>query len=900
MIGPKIKGHIPFFTNQPLFFNQNLFRENLKTSPTLKVFKDAISGANAHFDRRYDEGEDIRTLITERAEFFDLILHYVWQSYEWDYDVCLMAVGGFGRGELHPHSDIDILVLLDDKAEKKYKDNISNFVTFLWDLKLDPGNAVRTMKQCIKLAKKDITVATNLTECRRISGNDALRDQLQTATSPDKMWPMPAFYRAKYEEQNDRHEKYNFTEYDLEPNIKNSPGGLRDIQTINWIAKRYYQVHTLRQLEGKMFFTEHEFGLLRLGEAFLWNVRYQLHRIAGRAEERLLFEYQRELAKHFGFKDNDKGLAVEQFMHQYYRTVLALHELNEILLQILYERTHETETKKPIEKINDNFQLRDDFIEVTHRKVFIEHPSALMEIFVLICKNQKIKGVQAATIRLIREHRYLVNEKFREDEENRKLFFEMFKLEKGLVRQLKRMKRYGILGRYLPEFGKITGQMQHDLFHRYTVDAHTLLVMNNIRRFRRADAHKSFPLAAQIMGTLEQPELLYIAALYHDIGKGRGGDHSILGAQDAKEFCENHGLSGRETRFIIWLIEKHLLMSYVSQKKDISDPEVIHDFALQVGDVSHLNYLYCLTVADMCGTNPNIWNSWRASLMTQLYSDTKLALRRGLEATIDQQEIADETRQKALEMLAEQGIKAETVTPIWDKMPEDYFIREGRQDIAWQTAAIVAHDSDTPLILTRDTEKQSWQGATQLFVRVKDANNVFVATATALAQLRLNIQDARVYGSKDGYTIDTFYILDERHRPLGKSPQLTKKIVETIKEELLFVDEYSETIRQRTPRRLKQFATPTRTTLRTNPGADASVLEVISPNRPGLLATIGRLFLEHDIKIQKAKISTLGERVEDIFFITDSNDQPLVDPKLCEALQTAICLRLDKQVKKEL
>lgn len=890
----------PEYPCQPIFFNQRQFREDLEKNPKIKVFKNAIMGVNTHFDRRFEEGEDIRFLVNERATFIDLILHYAWHLHEWQTDVALIAVGGYGRRELHPQSDIDILILLDNDAGDKYQENIQSFITLLWDIGLDVGSSVRTVEECARIAQDDVTVATNLVEIRRIAGNDELRDQLQVVTGPDYMWPANEFFLAKFEEQNRRHKKHNFTEYNLEPNVKNSPGGLRDIQTINWVAKRYYGVQTLQQLEGQNFFNEQEYGLLRNSEAFLWRVRYGLHKLAKRPEERLLFEYQRELATQFGYVDNDKGLAVEQFMHAYYRTVMALRELNDILLRILDERSCVLETPSHIVPINQDFQLRDNYIEVTHRKVFDQNPAALMEIFVRMSEDKSIKGVQAETIRLIREKRTLVNDDFRQDKKIRSLFLRLFKIERSLITQLRRMKRYGILGRYLPEFGRITGQMQHDLFHRYTVDAHTLLVMRNIRTFRRKSSAVHFPLAANIIKKLAQPELLYIAALYHDIGKGRGGDHSVLGATDAEKFCTNHGLSGRETRLVTWLVEKHLLMSYVSQKKDISDPDVIHDFALQVGDVTHLDYLYTLTVADMCGTNPEIWNSWRASLMSQLYSETKLALRRGLEHTIDQQDIVEETQANAIAYLSNRGLSETQVRSLWGDMRDDYFIREGALDIAWQTEALSRHESDEPLILIRDSDRQPWQGATQIFIRVKDVDHVFVAAATALAQLGLNIQDARLYSSKSGYTIDTFYVLDENFKAIGNDPHKLDLIRKELEDELQLVDEYSEVVRRRTPRQLKQFATPTRTSIHNDANARVTVLEVISPDRPGLLATIGRIFMDFGVQLQNAKISTLGERVEDVFFITDHNKEPLSDPDFCTRLRQTICRELDLQVEKDI
>lgn len=894
---PNIASDCPEFPCQPIFFRQQKFRDDLSKRPGIAVFKDAINGVNQHFNQRFSEGEDIRFLVGERSTFIDLILHYAWHQFRWGDDIALLAVGGYGRQELHPYSDIDILILLDEDSGQQYQENIQQFIMFLWDIGLEVGSSVRTLSECLEIARQDVTVVTNLMEARRLAGNDKLRDQLHIRTDPEHMWSMKAFYKAKADEQYERHRKFNFTEYDLEPNVKNSPGGLRDIQTVNWIAKRLFAVQTLRQLEGKSFFTELEFGVLRQGEAFLWRVRYGLHLLAKRADERLLFSQQRDLARHFGFVDNSAGLAVEQFMHEYYRTVHDIRQVCEVLLRVLNEKINGNSSPRSIRKIDDDFQLRDGYLEVTHPHVFENNPGCLLKMFVHMSSDQSIRGATADTIRLIRESRTLIDSRFRADPANRAMFLSLFKMNYGLATQLKRMHRYGILGRYLPEFESITGQMQHDLFHRYTVDAHSLLVVKNAWQFRKDSARKEFPLAAEVVNQLRQPELLYIAALFHDIGKGRGGDHSQLGAIDAEQFCLNHGLSGRETRLVKWLVEKHLLMSYVSQKKDISDPDVILQFALEVGDQIHLDYLYALTVADMCGTNPDIWNSWRASLMRQLYTETKLALRRGLENTIDQQEIVVETQHKAIAALAQHGINEQRVREIWKDMPDEYFLREYSLDIAWQTEAINSYDSTNPLILIRDIKNPPWEGATQIFVRAKDANNVFVAVAHSLARQGLNIQDARIYNSRSGYTIDTFYVLNENYLPLGDDPLRLRQIRQLLSDELKLARNYARITYRRTPRQLKQMAIPTRTQLHQHAHPHATVLEVISPDRPGLLATIGRIFLEHGVQLQNAKISTLGERVEDIFFITDSNKQPLTDPALCEALQQAICQELDSQVK---
>ncbi|WP_250462016.1 [protein-PII] uridylyltransferase [Microbulbifer litoralis] len=892
---------IPYFERPLFFFDQARFRRALEQGekPALEIFKDAAGGAERQMAERFREGEDVRTLVHERALFVDCLLHYAWHQYQWPDNISLLAVGGYGRGELHPHSDIDLLILTDGAAPGTV-DSIERLVAFLWDLGLDIGHSVRTIDHCVALAAEDITVATNLMECRTVVGGDHLRARLNERMSPDRIWPADEFFSAKYAEQRERHSKQQAAEYNLEPNIKNAPGGLRDIQTISWVAKRYFRVRTLKQLQGKGFFTEEEFAILQSGEDFLWRVRFGLHLLAGRAEERLLFDYQRELAKKFGYVDSGEQLAVEQFMHNYYRIVMALRELNDVLLQFLDEAILHRGKHQEVTPINERFQLRDDTIEITQTKVFLEQPSALLEIFVLMAENPNIEGVRASTIRLIREHRHLIDDDFRADPRNAELFMQLLRSPRGLSTQLSRMTRYGILGRYLPEFGRVTGQMQHDLFHIYTVDAHTLQVVRNMRSFRGPEAWQVHPIAAEILSRLRKPELLYIAGLYHDIAKGRGGDHSKLGVVDADAFCRRHNIPSRDRRLVCWLVERHLLMSQVSQKQDISDPEVVHEFARTMGDREHLDYLYALTVADINATNPDLWNSWRASLMRQLYQATRRALRRGLENPIDRDEIIEETRGQAHNMLRAMGLPPASVDNIWAQMGEDYFVRESADNITWHTAAIhqlhAANEKGKPgdtLVLTRNSGPGEHDGATEVFVYTPDRANVFAAVVTGLDMLNLNIHDARLYNSASGYTLDTFYVLDESGQPLLDEPRRLEQIRNTLQEELALVEDYSKVIKRRTPRRLKMFELEAGAHLTTDPGDLYSTLEITCADRPGLLAQIARIFVDHDLRLHNAKISTLGERVEDIFHITDAAGEPLLDETANRELEKAICRELD-------
>ena len=888
----------PYYDRTPLFFAQNQFRRNLSDTSrnSIDVYKDALFGADLHLNERFRLGEEIRSLIHERAQFVDCILHYAWHRFAWSDDIALIAVGGYGRGELHPKSDIDLLILMQEENPKDLE-SAQGLLVFLWDIGLNIGHSVRTIDQCLEIAASDVSVATNIQESRTVAGNYRLCIELRKQSLPDKMWPMVDFFKAKWEEQRERHAKHNNSEYSLEPNVKNAPGGLRDIQTISWVAKRYFGVITLDQLSGTDFFTEEEFAVLTTGEEFLWRVRYGLHMLAGRAEERLLFDYQRQLAKEFGYRDNDESLAVEQFMRRYYRVVIALRELNDVLLHYLDDAVLNRTGNATVVPINSRFQTRDNYIEVTHPGVFEETPSAMLEIFVHMGKRPEIIGVRPATIRLLREHRNLINEHYRRDTKNTRYFLQLLKDSRNLPTQLRRMKRYNILGRYLPEFEAIIGQMQHDLFHIYTVDQHTLAVIQNISDLFTPMSREKFPQAYYCVETLPKPELLFIAGLYHDIAKGRGGDHSTLGAVDAMNFCLRHGLKQHDARLVAWLVEKHLLMSFISQKRDLSDPAVIHEFALEMGDQMHLNYLFALTVADINATNPNLWTTWRATLMRQLYNETSRVLRRGLENPVDKRDIIEETQENAMQNLMQKGIDRLSVEKVWGYLGDDYFLHEHSRDITWQSEAIIRHNSQSDLVMVRETTSNKHEGATEIFIRTKDRRNVFVAVASTLDQLNLSIQDARIYNTdRGGYTIDTFYVLDSNNRPIGNDPQKVARIESALRDALASVDNYNETIKRLTPRRLKSFSIPTRTNISNDIRNNTTLLEVVTPDRPGLLATIARIFFEYGIQLTSAKIATLGERVEDIFYIVDGNGEPLSDPDVCNSLQQEIRTRLDRQV----
>ncbi|OGT18655.1 MAG: [protein-PII] uridylyltransferase, partial [Gammaproteobacteria bacterium RBG_16_57_12] len=658
-------------------FDAAAFDAQVRTaSQPLAVFRNALKKGHHALKQAFYNGPPVTDLVLARAELVDQLLLQAWQYHLPNAeDLALVAVGGYGRGELHPGSDIDIMILLPQERHAAPGEGIERFLTFLWDIGLEVGHSVRTLAECIEQGASDITIATNLMESRRLYGSRALYQQMCAATGPDSIWPSRAFFEAKWREQISRHHKFNDTAYNLEPNIKEGPGGLRDIQMIGWVAKRHFGAATMHDLVNHGFLTESEYHQLGNGQNFLWKIRFALHTITGRREDRLLFDHQRHLAQLFGYQDSNHRMAVEHFMKDYYRTIMELARLNEMLLQLFQEEIlYADEIAKPA-PINGRFQSRKGFIEACHQEVFKRYPFALLEIFLVSQQNPALKGIRAGTIRLMRNHRYLIDDNFRNDLRCKTLFMEILRQPHGVTRELRRMNRYGILAAYLPEFGTIVGQMQHDLFHVYTVDEHTLFVLRNLRRFSVLEYAHEFPMCSSIFQRVPKTELLYIASLYHDIAKGRGGDHSELGAIDAEAFCVRHNLSGYDARLVAWLVRSHLLMSTTAQRKDLSDPAVIHEFASTVGNQSRLDYLYLLTVADIRATSPKVWNSWKDALLIELYNATTRALRHGLENPLDQSDRVQYLQDMALELLANQRISKQQAQQVWQRLSNDYFIR---------------------------------------------------------------------------------------------------------------------------------------------------------------------------------------------------------------------------------
>jgi [protein-PII] uridylyltransferase len=855
------------------------------------AWRDLLNQAHEELKNRFFAEEPVEELVHARAALIDAVLREAWRArcagFE---DWALVAVGGYGRGELHPASDIDILLLVPQAPDAAGSAAVERLVTFLWDIGLEVGHSVRTVAQCAEESIGNVSVMTTLLESRLLAGSAPLLAAMREALSPERIWPVKQFFEAKVQEQTERHLKANDTAYNLEPNVKTGPGGLRDIQTIAWVAKRHFGADSLDNLVTHGFLTEAELRRLKLAQAFLWKVRFGLHTLNGRREDRLLFDHQLRLAKTFGYEDASYTLAVEQFMQRYYRTVMDVSLLSELLLELFREAIlTETEPPRPL---NARFQVRNGSLEAVNEEVFARTPAALLELFVLLQQHPEIRGVRAATMRAVARNLWLVDEEFRQNPRHHRLFLEILRAPVGVTHELRRMNTYGVLGRYIPAFGRVVGRMQYDLFHAYTVDAHTLFVVSNLRRLSIPRYDHELPDVSRVMQQLPKSEVAYLAALFHDIAKGRGGDHSELGAVDAEAFCLEQGLSTKDARLVAWLVRHHLELSITSQKQDIGDPQVINAFARKVGDETRLDYLYVLTCADVRGTNPKLWNSWKASLFRDFYQRVKRALRRGLESPIDAEHLVRETQDTARALLLEHGIAEEAIARSWTRFTPAYFLQHSPEEIAWHTRLLAERDgtSDEPLI---GLEPRSVHGTTAALIFARPRRHGFARTTAALDQLGLNIVDARITPTGDGFSLDLYHLLEEDGTAITDTDR-QQEIERALWRSLQGPADAPFAVSRRAPRQARMFNTPTQINLAVDERNRRSVLELTAADRPGLLCDVGKVLMGERVELHAAKIMTVGERAEDVFYLTDFDNCPLT-AAAAERLKERMVQALDER-----
>ncbi|MDR1063559.1 MAG: [protein-PII] uridylyltransferase [Azoarcus sp.] len=824
---------------------------------SIAAMRGQIEAGRAALRAAYEAHPLTKPLLHGHAVQVDTAIVRLWQDCRIPAHTALAAVGGYGRGELFPHSDVDLLVLLPAPPDGELAAKLSTFVSALWDIGLAIGHSVRTVDECLEAAQADITVQTNLLEARLLTGDAALyahfdrryREQLD----------VPAFFRAKLLEREQRYARYDDTPYALEPNCKESPGGLRDLQLLGWIARAAGLGRNWRELARHRMITGNEASDLRGCERFLQHVRIGLHYITGRTEDRLLFDHQERLAQTMGIKANAAKRASEILMQHYYLAAKKLTQINSILL--LNYGSEILPSHAPAIIINDRFQAVRELLDIRDDKVFERHPSAMLECFLLLQQRSELKSMTARSFRALWANRVRINAAFRADPGNRAAFLAILQQKRGIVHAFRWMNQNGILSRYLLPWHKILCQMQHDLFHAYTVDQHTLMVLRNMRRFTMGEHAHEHPLMTRLILGFERHWLLYIAVLFHDIAKGRGGDHSTLGTADAQEFCETHGLEPQDTELITWLVRHHLTMSHVAQKEDTSDPQTIQRFAAIVGNERRLTALYLLTHADIRGTSPKVWNGWKGKLLEDLFFATQRLLRG---ATPQQALRQDKRIDYARQILRYHGLRTGVEDILWKQLDAVYFMRHSSDEIAWHTRVLYFQvDTAEPIVKARLPDEDTGM---QVMVYAPDQKNLFVCLTGFFSRMGFSILEAKVHTTRHGYALDSFILQNT------DDADNYRDIVSLLEHDLTAVLRTPDKIVRPPPGRLsrqvKHFPITPEVSLRADEAGRHHILSITAADRPGLLFDVAEVLARHNIDVATARITTLGERAEDTFLLT--------------------------------
>lgn len=820
--------------------------------------RQALAHGNEAIRAAYEARPSTSHMLRGRAKLVDDTIVALWHACGLPASAALVAVGGYGRGELFPHSDVDLMILLQDVADADTQQRLSALVGALWDIGLEIGHSVRTLGEALEAAQQDITVQTNLLEARLLVGNAALYDDFSSRYHAEL--DVRAFFKAKRLEQDQRYSRFNETPYALEPNGKESPGGLRDLQMLGWIARAAGLGRNWRDLARKRLITGDEAGELRSIERFLQHVRIRLHYLTGRAEDRLLFDYQESLAKAMGIVASGGRRASEALMQRYYLTAKKLTQVNAILLQN-YGTVIFPDPGGPVIVINERFQTQRELLDIRHDDVFEQHPSALLECFLLLQQRSELKGMTARTLRTLWLNRQRVNAAFRADPANRALFLQLLQQKRGIVHEFRRMNQYSILSHYLPSWRRIVGQMQHDLFHVYTVDQHIMMVLRNMRRFTMGEHAHEYPLMTRLMLGFERNWLLYIAALFHDIAKGRGGDHSKLGMADARQFCEQHGLSPEDTNLVAWLVEQHLSMSQVAQKQDTADPDVIQRFADVVGNERNLTALYLLTHADIRGTSPKVWNGWRGKLLEDLFFATQRLLRG---ATPQQALGLDDRQEDAQRTLRYYGLRPGIEDALWAQLDAVYFMRHSAEEIAWHTRVLYFRpEADAPVVKARLAEEHH---GLQVMIYTRDQEDLFVRLTGFFGRMGFSILDAKVHTTRHGYALDSFMLQDPGHE--SRYRDIITLIEHELTEKLQHGGPADRPAGGRLSRQVKHFPITPQVGIRPDDAGRHFILSLTASDRPGLLFGIAEILARNHIRVHTAKIATLGERAEDAFLLS--------------------------------
>ena len=862
--------------------------EHTDTGDTL-VLIELLTQGRSLLDLAFANKKNIQQILMEYSHLLDTILCQLWQSLEPCQNVALIAVGGYGRQEMHPLSDIDLLILLDKAIDPELGERISRFVTQLWDLKLEVGQSVRTLDECVEEAKKDLTIITNLIEARHLCGDSTLLDKLNQRISSDKIWSSTQFFQAKLGEKTARYKRFGDTAYRVEPNLKESPGGLRDIQMISWVTKRAYSTLSLKELLEKELITPQEYIALIQSRDFLWQVRYAIHQLTKRKDDRLLLEFQEPLAMLFGYKNPAEepysNYAIEQFMQKYFRVITEMERMNKLLLGIFREQLVDHDSKVEINlKINHWCEQKGKYLSITNPNIFAESPKNLLNIFYILQTTAGLRGLDPNSIRLIHSHLHIIDDQYRNHPAHKAIFMNIMSESHGITKTLRRMNRHGVLAAWIPEFGNIVGRMQFDLFHSYTVDDHTLRVINFIRRNSVAKGAEEMPYESLLFKSLPDPRILYISGLFHDIAKGRGGDHSELGAIDAYHFARRHGLDFFDSSLIQWLVKNHLLLSMTAQRKDISDPEVITDFANTMADANRLDYLYLLTIADMKATNRDLLNGWKLSLLQTLHKNTRKVLKHGKPpASFD--ELAIQKQRSILSHLPMHGVDKEEGKSFCRRMGNDYLLNHSVDTILWQMFYIQS-DHVYPIIQLKVDQQHN---NISLFIYTHGSNQLFSQTTSVLERFNINTVAAFIMETPNKFSLETLQIIaQENHSLLDSENQA--HLINTLRQTITSPTSKNP-ITFRLPRLLKAFDVPTIIDFDHDEERQLTEVSIRAMDYPGLLSRISRVFYQHHCRLVSAKVSTLGEEVEDIFYISDLNGKAI-----SQAMQETLKKSLIKEI----
>jgi [protein-PII] uridylyltransferase len=843
----------------------------------LRAWRDELARGREAIRAAFFAHPDTPALLRAHARLTDRVVIAAWQALGLPGEWTLLAVGGYGRGRLYPHSDVDLLILLPHEAVGLAHVALGHFVSTLWDVGLAPGHAVRTVAQCEAEMAADVTVRTSLLEHRRLAGSRALSATFRAAFA--RSLDVRAFYAAKVLEQQQRHLKYHDAAYNLEPNVKESPGGLRDLQTVVWIARAAGLGSTWRELARNGLMTYAEARATSRQERLIGGLRTRLHYLAGRREDRLVFDLQAALARDLGLADTPTRLASEQLMQRYYRAAKTVRQMNTILLQNLHARLHPATS--PATAIDARFRRVDERLDLCDEHLFEREPAARLDAILALERDPELRGMSATTLRALWRNRGRIDAKFRRDAANRARFMAIVREPRGVTHALRRMSLYGLLGQYLPAFGRVEGQMQHDLFHVYTVDEHILMVIRNLRRFTEAQHAHEYPLCSRLIGDFERPEVLYLAALFHDIAKGRGGDHSTLGTRDARRFCREHGLSDEDAQLVGWLVTEHLTMSLTAQKQDVSDPEVVRAFAGKVGDERRLTALYLLTVADIRGTSPTVWNAWKARLLEELFHATRaeLAAGRGERTIADS---IDARRAEAQRLLRLYAVPEQAEHALWRRLDSTYFQRHTADEIAWHARHLYWRvEARTPVIKARLAREGA---GLQVMAYLPDQPELFARICGFFGSAGLSILEARVHTTRHGFALDTFVVHDPAN-PSATYREAIQYVEYELAARLADPQPLAPPSGGRIPRHLRHFPLSPEIQIFPDDKGTHYILEVVAGDRPGLLARIAYVLAKANVNVASAKINTLGERAEDVFLIDGAR---LHDEAALLRLETAL------------